>query len=81
MFSVLLGVAIAAPLVPQTRKATLLRSNQEHNDDGSFNWGYELDDGTKVEQTGYLKNPGTKEEGLFVQGSYSYAEPQGKKKL
>jgi hypothetical protein len=38
VFLALLGAAFAVPLAPQTRKAaTLLRSNQEHNDDGSFN--------------------------------------------
>jgi hypothetical protein len=26
-----------------------------------------------------LKNPGTKEEALFVQGAYTYKEPEGKK--
>lgn len=46
--------------------------------DGSYAYSYQSGDGTTSQQTGYLKNPGSRDlEAQTVQGSYSYTSPEG----
>jgi hypothetical protein len=41
-------------------------------------YSYQTGDGTTAQETGYLKNPGSRElEAQTVQGSYSYTSPEG----
>ncbi|OXA58593.1 endocuticle structural glycoprotein SgAbd-3 [Folsomia candida] len=73
-----LGLALARPQ-QKNEEVTILKSEHENLGDGTFKWLSELSDGSKQEQSGYLKpadaeNP----EGIqVIQGSYSYYSPEG----
>ncbi|XP_023173145.1 endocuticle structural protein SgAbd-6 [Drosophila hydei] len=56
----------------------IVESGQEKNDDGSYHFFYQSEDGTHREETGVVQNPGTKTEFLEVSGSYSYLDADGK---
>ncbi|XP_077293773.1 endocuticle structural glycoprotein SgAbd-5-like [Arctopsyche grandis] len=44
---------------------------------GNYRFAYELTDGTKRQETGELKNAGTENEAISVQGSYTWISPDG----
>ncbi|KAG8233377.1 hypothetical protein J437_LFUL005839 [Ladona fulva] len=61
-----------APPIP------IVRQSQDVNFDGTFQFSYETGNGIVVEQSGYLKNAGLKDqEAQVIQGSYSYPGPNG----
>jgi len=55
----------------------IVRSEFDDKGDGTFSWASETSDGTKIEQSGFLKNPGTEDEGISISGSYQYYAPEG----
>ncbi|CAG7729691.1 unnamed protein product [Allacma fusca] len=59
--------------------AVTLHKSSENLGDGNFRWEFETSDGTRAEQTGFLKNPDPiNEEGTqVITGSYSYISPEG----
>jgi len=71
--------AIVAHARPQAEEPeiTVLRNTNE-NTDTDIKWGFEFSDGTKQEQTGYVKNAGTDMEMTIVMGSYSYPLADGR---
>jgi len=76
VIAIFLGVAAARPQ-QKPEEVVILRSEFEDKGDGTFNWASETSDGTKMEQSGFLKNPGTDEEGISISGSYQYYAPEG----
>ncbi|KAG8233378.1 hypothetical protein J437_LFUL005840 [Ladona fulva] len=85
---VLVGCAYAQfrPPVPTVQKTSppfpyipIVRQSQDVGFDGTFTYSYETANGIVVEQSGYLKNAGQKDqEAQVMQGSYSYPGPDGK---
>ncbi|XP_041976006.1 endocuticle structural glycoprotein SgAbd-5-like [Aricia agestis] len=71
----LLAVASAAPQNPQDVQIVRYDSNNSGLDSYSFAW--ELSDGSKHEEQGQLKNQGTENEGIAVQGQYAWVGPDG----
>ncbi|KAI9566000.1 hypothetical protein GHT06_009798 [Daphnia sinensis] len=59
----------------------ILKSENVLNEDGSFSYNYETEDGIKVEASGYQKEIGADPEGrgTVAKGSYSYTAPDGVK--
>jgi len=72
------GMALARPQDKPQDEITIIKSENENNGDGTFRWATELSDGTKQEQSGYIK-PGDDPENAIqvMQGSYSYYSPEG----
>ncbi|PNF36680.1 Endocuticle structural glycoprotein SgAbd-9 [Cryptotermes secundus] len=65
------------PLTPQGY-VPIVSSNFDLNPiDNSYNFNYVSGDGSERHEVGVLENPGTPVEGVAVQGSYSYAAPDG----
>lgn len=62
----------------QEQPELMVLRNYNENTDDQIKWGYEFDDGTKNEQTGYVKNAGTDNEMTIVMGSYSYPLADGR---
>ncbi|XP_071442532.1 endocuticle structural glycoprotein SgAbd-2-like [Hetaerina americana] len=63
---------------PYNPPIAIVRQAQDVNFDGTFQYSYETANGIVVEESGYLKNPGLKDqEAQVVQGSYSYPGPNG----
>jgi len=78
VLAIFLGVAAARPQGNQKNEdVVILRSEFEDKGDGTFSWASETSDGTKHEQSGYLKNVGTENEGISISGSYQYYSPEG----
>ncbi|XP_014246933.1 endocuticle structural glycoprotein SgAbd-3-like [Cimex lectularius] len=67
------GSDVARPVV----YPRILKQSQDSQYDGSFNYAFETEDGTSAQAAGVLKNPGSKDEALSVQGSYSYRSDDG----
>ncbi|KAE8574031.1 cuticle protein CP14.6 [Halyomorpha halys] len=55
----------------------ILSSESENNYNGTYKYRYQTSNGISVEEEGFLKNPGTKEEAQTARGSYSYTAPDG----
>ncbi|XP_046393075.1 endocuticle structural glycoprotein SgAbd-2-like [Ischnura elegans] len=63
---------------PYNPPIAIVRQAQDVSFDGTFQYSYETANGIIVEQSGYLKNAGLKDqEAQVVQGSYSYPGPDG----
>ncbi|CAL8102792.1 unnamed protein product [Orchesella dallaii] len=77
VLAIFLGVAAARPQQAKNDEVVIVRSEFEDKGDGTFNWASETSDGTKIEQQGFLKNPGTEDEGISISGSYQYYAPEG----
>jgi hypothetical protein len=56
----------------------IVKNYNEDNGNGSYKWGYETSDGSKQEQSSYLKNAGTDKEIRVVKGSYSHILEDGR---
>jgi len=59
------------------QQARILRLENVNNGDGTYNYGYETENGITVEESGFLKNRGAENEGLAVKGSYQYYDNSG----
>lgn len=55
----------------------ILSSVQDKAYDGSYKFGYESADGTFRDEIGEVKNPGTEDEYVVVEGSYKYIDSNG----
>jgi loricrin len=66
-------------IVVGQEEVSILRSENENNGDGTFSWLSELSDGTKIEQSGYVKEGPDPESPSIqvIQGAYSYISPEG----
>jgi len=72
------GLAFARPQAAKEDEVTIIKSENENSGDGTFKWAYEQSDGTKAEQSGYIKPSDDPEMPIQVmQGSYSYYSPEG----
>jgi len=56
---------------------TIVRSENENQGDGTYRYLYETSDGTKAEESGYLKPNGNEDPIQVAQGSYQYYSPEG----
>lgn len=56
----------------------IVDSGQEKNEDGSYHFFYQSEDGTHREETAQVHNPGSENEYLEINGSYSYYDGDGK---
>jgi len=79
LIAAFIGLAVARPQdAPAQDEVTILKSENENSGDGTFRWATELSDGTKAEQSGYIKPSDDPENPIQVmQGSYSYFSPEG----
>jgi len=79
LIAAFIGLAAARPQEAAKDEVIILKSEHEtHNGDGTFRWATELSDGTKAEQSGYVKPSDDPENPIQVmQGSYSYFSPEG----
>ncbi|XP_065087153.1 cuticle protein CP14.6-like [Ochlerotatus camptorhynchus] len=76
--SALLAVAVAVEYHHVEHKhIPIVHSESYHGHDGSFKHGYESANGISVQEQGYVKNNGGKENANVVHGSYSYVDPHG----
>ncbi|XP_068630305.1 endocuticle structural glycoprotein SgAbd-5-like [Battus philenor] len=72
---VIVAAATGAPQSPQDVQIVRYESNNAGLDAYSFAW--ELSDGSSHEEQGQLKNQGTDNEGIAVQGRYGWVGPDG----
>ncbi|CAB3243647.1 unnamed protein product [Arctia plantaginis] len=76
VFFALIAAAYAAPLLnPQDVQIVRYDVNNGGLDSYSFAW--ETSDGSKHEEQGQLKNLGTENEAIAVQGQYAWVGPDG----
>ncbi|XP_046393077.1 endocuticle structural glycoprotein SgAbd-2-like [Ischnura elegans] len=74
-----LPVAAAAARGPAPNIIPIVRQAQDVGFDGTFQYSYETANGITVQEKGYLKNAGVKDqEAQAVEGSFSYPGPDGK---
>jgi len=66
-----------APASSNTTPIPIIAQSQELNLDGSYKYSYQTGNGISAAESGYLKNPGTKDEGQLAQGYYTYTGPDG----
>ncbi|CAH0699905.1 unnamed protein product [Spodoptera exigua] len=67
-----LAVVAAAP-----QDIDIIKYNVNNDGLGAYNFEYEQSDGTKFDQTGEVRNPGSEKEFVVVKGSYSWIAPDG----
>ncbi|XP_017785740.1 PREDICTED: endocuticle structural glycoprotein SgAbd-5-like [Nicrophorus vespilloides] len=72
-----LFIVIIAVYAVTANEVGILHQEAEINQDGSYKFNYESEDGTKVSQTGSLKNVNNKDVQV-AEGSYSYHGDDGK---
>ncbi|CAG4937496.1 unnamed protein product [Colias eurytheme] len=71
----LVAAVSCAPQNPQD--VQILRYDVNNAGLDSYNFAWELSDGTKHEEQGQLKNIGTENESSVVQGQYAWVGPDG----
>ncbi|KAJ8732074.1 hypothetical protein PYW08_014804 [Mythimna loreyi] len=76
---VVLALIAAACAAPQQNPQDVQIVRYDVNNGGidSYNFAWELSDGTKHEEQGQLKNQGTENEAIAVQGQYAWVGPDG----
>ncbi|XP_075160659.1 larval cuticle protein 65Ag1-like [Haematobia irritans] len=72
IFAALIAIALAAP----PTNVEIVKSESDVGPE-SFQYAFATSDGTKAEAHGNLKNAGTEDEALAVQGSYAYVGDDG----
>ncbi|EDW02343.1 endocuticle structural protein SgAbd-6 [Drosophila grimshawi] len=86
MFKILalliLGVLIsssvlAAPTTEDIPTVSIIDMQHIKNVDGSYQYSHENSDGTSHQETSVVKNAGTEDEAMEVQGSYRYINENG----
>ncbi|XP_055373367.1 flexible cuticle protein 12-like [Condylostylus longicornis] len=75
VLSALLAVALAAGGDP--KDATVVRYDNDNIGVDGYKFGVETSDGKKHDESGQLKNVGSEQEGIAVQGSFSYVGDDG----
>ncbi|KAL7723612.1 hypothetical protein ACLKA6_010582 [Drosophila palustris] len=83
LFVLCLAGALAAPADnhPTSPPVAILESGNEKNQDGSYHFFYQNEDGTHREETAVVQNAGTEDEHLSITGSYSYFDADGKENV
>ncbi|GBP72130.1 Flexible cuticle protein 12 [Eumeta japonica] len=73
------AAAAPAPQRPQrqAQNVDILRYDTNNAGDGSYDFDFELSDGTKHQQQGQVVNAGTDNESISVRGSYAWVGPDG----
>ncbi|BFF99387.1 larval cuticle protein 65Ag1-like [Drosophila madeirensis] len=74
VFVALFALALAAPTADEG--AQIVRSDSDVGPE-SFNYAYETSNGISAQEQGQLKNIGTEEEAISVQGSYRFVADDG----
>ncbi|XP_011501510.1 PREDICTED: endocuticle structural glycoprotein ABD-4-like [Ceratosolen solmsi marchali] len=77
-----LGMTVAisqgAPTEDTTNVVAILRQSADGpNPDGSYNWSYETENGSKAEESGSLREVGSGTEAIQARGTFSYTAPDG----
>ncbi|EDW33395.1 GL15517 [Drosophila persimilis] len=72
VFVALFAVALAAP----SGDVTILRSESDVGPE-NFSYAFETSDGTAAQESGVLKNAGSEQEAIAVQGSYKFIGDDG----
>ncbi|XP_055373378.1 flexible cuticle protein 12-like isoform X1 [Condylostylus longicornis] len=72
VLAALFAVAIAAPA-----DVEIVRYDNDNIGVEGYKFGVETSDGKKHDESGQLKNVGTEQEGIAVQGSFSYVGDDG----
>ncbi|XP_026471262.1 flexible cuticle protein 12-like [Ctenocephalides felis] len=72
-----LAAPYAAAGAPTTPPVAILKSVNENNGDGSYNYEYQSENGINHQESGHLENQGSENEEQVVSGSYSYTGPDG----
>lgn len=82
MLIALVGFVAAVPIdsEPERRVPQIIRNDIHKNEDGSFDFVYETDDGNYREEKGVVINPNAPEEErkIAVTGLYRYINDEGK---
>ncbi|XP_050520317.1 endocuticle structural glycoprotein ABD-4-like [Daktulosphaira vitifoliae] len=71
------GPGYYPPTGPVTTPIPIISQTQQVNPDGSYQYSYQTGNGIAVAENGYLKNPGTEQEGQVAQGYFIYPGPDG----
>ncbi|CAH0627175.1 unnamed protein product [Chrysodeixis includens] len=75
---VVLALVAAACAAPQSQQdVQIVRYDVNNAGLDSYSFAWELSDGSKHEEQGQLKNQGTENEALSVQGQYAWVAPDG----
>ncbi|XP_047022362.1 flexible cuticle protein 12-like [Helicoverpa zea] len=69
------AVAVAVPVEP--KDAVVVSQSLNNIGVDGYSFGYETSDGKKGSEAGQLKNVGSENEALEVQGEFSYVAPDG----
>ncbi|XP_031769556.2 endocuticle structural protein SgAbd-6-like [Galleria mellonella] len=77
LFLVLVFVAVGAAAPQNPQDVQILRYDIDNTGLEAYSYAVELSDGTKQEEQGQLKNQGTENESISVQGQYSWVGPDG----
>ncbi|CAH0727795.1 unnamed protein product, partial [Brenthis ino] len=77
LFLVLVFAAAASAAPQNYQDVQILRYDVNNSGLDSYNFAWELSDGSKHEEQGQLKNQGTENEAISVQGQYSWVAPDG----
>ncbi|KAH8380793.1 larval cuticle protein 8-like [Drosophila serrata] len=75
VFVALFALAVAAPAAPQA-EVQILRSDSDVGPE-SFKYNWETSDGQAAQAQGELKNIGSENEAISVQGSYRFVADDG----
>ncbi|XP_022909081.2 endocuticle structural glycoprotein SgAbd-5-like [Onthophagus taurus] len=65
------------PVQDSSKEATILQQDYNKHGNGNYKFQYQTSDGMSREENAELKNEGTDNEALVVQGSYSYVGSDG----
>ncbi|XP_041970282.1 flexible cuticle protein 12-like [Aricia agestis] len=76
VLAVLVAAALAAPL-DSDKDAVVVRSDLENIGVEGFQWNYQTSNGIAAQEQARLEQVGTENEGIEVQGQYSYVGPDG----
>ncbi|KAI8428861.1 hypothetical protein MSG28_007505 [Choristoneura fumiferana] len=75
---VIFALVAAACAAPQNQNdVQIVRYDSDNSGLGAYSFAWELSDGSKHEEQGQLQNQGTVNEGIAVQGQYSWVGPDG----
>ncbi|KAH8407573.1 hypothetical protein KR222_007147, partial [Zaprionus bogoriensis] len=77
VFALVLACSCALPVDEEKPVVEILHSQTDQKEDGSYNLSYATADGISRDENAALSNPGTDEEALEVNGSYSYFNENG----
>ncbi|KAJ0179913.1 hypothetical protein K1T71_004504 [Dendrolimus kikuchii] len=80
---VLCAISLAAASAPPpgvySDKAEVVKYENDNPGFGGYRYEFKQTDGTEQEQSGVIKNEGSKDESLAVRGSFSWVGPDGVK--